>query len=243
LIELISLGALIGILSGFFGIGGGTILIPLLLVLGYETKVAIGMSIIQMLFSSIYGSYLNYKKGNLEFTIIMTIGSGGFIGAFFSGFLSSVLSDLVLESIFLFFVLFALIRMFYAAERENQKENINKITLFIIGFLIGLFSMTIGVGGSIMLVPILVGFFHIKLKKAIAAGLFFVVFSSLSGFISHYIHSDMDLKNGVIIGVASLVGVFVGVHLKDTVNVKLQKNLLVGFYLAIVIYLSQRIFF
>lgn len=46
--ELIALGVVVGLLSGFFGIGGGTVLVPMLLALGYDTKVAIGMSVVQM---------------------------------------------------------------------------------------------------------------------------------------------------------------------------------------------------
>lgn len=102
--------------------------------------------------------------------------------------------------------------------------------------------MVIGVGGSILLVPILVGFLHVPLKKAISAGLFFVVFSSISGLISHYLHGVLDLQSGFIIGLASLLGVYLGIFLKDIVGVRLQKNLLVAFYLLIVIYLAKRVF-
>jgi uncharacterized membrane protein YfcA len=62
LFELVTLGIVVGTLSGFFGIGGGTVLVPMLLALGYDTKVAIGIAVVQMVFSSIYGSYLNKKK-------------------------------------------------------------------------------------------------------------------------------------------------------------------------------------
>ena len=102
--------------------------------------------------------------------------------------------------------------------------------------------MTIGVGGSIILVPILVGFLHVPLKKAISAGLFFVVFSSVSGLISHTLSSNVDFRSGIIIGSASLIGVYVGIMLKDAVDERLQRNLLVTFYLSVVLYLIQRIF-
>ncbi len=54
-ILLILVGASVGTLSGFFGIGGGMILIPLLLLIGVDIKSAIGISIVQMVFSSFYG--------------------------------------------------------------------------------------------------------------------------------------------------------------------------------------------
>ena len=102
--------------------------------------------------------------------------------------------------------------------------------------------MIIGVGGSIILVPILVGFMHIDLKKATSAGLFFVAFSSVSGLISHTISGDVNFESGIVIGLASLIGVYFGINLKDKVDNALQKKLLVGFYLLIVTYLIYRVF-
>ncbi|MEA1892009.1 MAG: sulfite exporter TauE/SafE family protein [Campylobacterota bacterium] len=243
MIELILLGMSVGVLSGFFGIGGGTILIPMLLWLGYETKDAIGISVVQMVFSSIYGSYLNNKKGTLDMPMVVVIGIGGSVGAFFSGYITSSFSDLTLEMIFLSFAVFALLRLFFKPKEHKDQKDVSKVTLLMIGIPLGALSMTIGVGGSIILVPILVGFLHVDLKKAISAGLFFVVFSSVAGFISHMYAGDVDYESGIIIGLASLVGVYIGIYLKDKVDVLTQKKLLVGFYLLIVLYLVQRIFF
>jgi len=241
--ELIFLGSFVGLLSGFFGIGGGTILVPLLLLAGYETKVAIGISVVQMVFSSVYGSYLNNKKGTLDVMMVLTIGIGGFLGALFSGKITSSVDDFVLEVVFLSFVIFALLRLFFKTKEYQEEKQASKIMLFVIGFMIGIASMTIGVGGSIMLVPILVGFLHVPLKKATSSGLFFVVFSSVSGLISHSMNGHVDYKSGIIIGLASLVGVYLGIHLKHhKVNVAVQKKLLFGFYLMIVFYLIYRIF-
>ncbi len=240
--ELILLGTGVGVLSGFFGIGGGTILVPLLLMLGYETKVAIGISVLQMVFSSIYGSYLNNKKGTLDVLMVLVIGVGGFIGALLSGLIASSIPDAVLEMIFLSFATFALLRLFFKTKEHRDQREVSKLTLLMIGVPLGAISMTIGVGGSIILVPILVGFLHVPLKKAISAGLFFVVFSSVAGFISHANLGHVDYESGAIIGLASLIGVYVGIHLKDRVDTILQRRLLVGFYLLVVIYLVQRIF-
>ncbi len=240
--ELIILGIVVGILSGFFGIGGGTILVPSLLFFGYSTKVAIGISVVQMVFSSIFGSYINQKKGTLNISLVLFIGLGGFVGALLSGYITSLLSSKALEMIFLSFAFFALARLFFhIPQPPNQKENINKVLLFIIGIPIGVLSMSIGVGGSILVVPLLVGFFHVPLKEATSAGLFFVIFSSNSGFISHFLHGTIDIFSGVIIGIASLLGVYIGIHLKGVVKTELQKKLLMLFYVVIISYLSLRI--
>ncbi|MFT7004892.1 MAG: putative membrane protein YfcA [Sulfurimonas sp.] len=243
MIELILLGSGVGVVSGFFGIGGGTILVPFLLILGYDTKVAIGISVVQMVFSSVFGSYINNKKGTLDISMITTIGIGGFIGALFSGNIASYFENSTLEMIFLAFATFALLRLFIKPKEQKSQKEVSRLLLFVIGFFLGTVSMTIGVGGSFVLVPILVGFFHVPIKKAISAGLFFVVFSSISGFISHARLGHIDFESGAVIGLASLVGVYIGIHLKDKVDSVLQRRLLVVFYFLIVSYLVQRIFF
>jgi len=239
--ELILLGIGVGLLSGFFGIGGGTILIPLLLLLGFETKDAIGISVIQMVFSSIYGSYLNNKKGTLDIDMVSIIGFGGFIGALFSGWITAYFDDKILEVLFLCFAIFAFVRMFFKTQEYMQIKKVSSILLFCIGLFLGIASMTIGVGGSILLVPILVSFLHIPLKKATSSGLFFVVFSSISGFISHSLNGHLDFIVGITIGLASLIGVYIGITLKDKIKADMQKKLLIGFYLLVILYLFQRI--
>jgi uncharacterized membrane protein YfcA len=239
---MIVLGIGVGVLSGFFGIGGGTILVPILLLMGYDIKVAIGISVVQMAFSSVYGSFLNFKKGSLQFDTLLSIGAGGFTGALMSGWVVSFLSSEILEYVFLFFVVIALARTAYKPAHYKEERSSHPLVLFFIGTLIGVFAISIGVGGSILLVPILVGFLHFELKKAISAGLFFVVFSSLSGLISLSIAGQVAYLDGVLIGAASLVGVFGGVHLNHTTSTLLQKRFLLAFYILVLTYLLTRTF-
>ncbi|MEN8146243.1 MAG: sulfite exporter TauE/SafE family protein [Campylobacterota bacterium] len=241
IIELLFLGAAVGTLSGFFGIGGGTILVPALLMMGYDMKVAIGISIIQMVFSSIYGSYLNLKKGTLDIKMVGTIGAGGFVGALLSPYIIQTLSATTLEWIFLSFVLFALTRMFIKTKEHANGRSVHPVILFVIGVVLGAFAISIGVGGSILLVPILVGFLHVPLKNAVSAGLFFVVFSSLSGVIGLSYTGSIDYESGIIIGFASLVGVAGGVWLKHRAKDAHHKLALILFYVGVALYLLYRL--
>lgn len=241
LIELSLLGGSVGLLSGFFGIGGGTILVPALMLLGYATKDAIGVSVVQMAFSSIYGSYLNRKNRTLDVEMGFILGSGGFLGGIISGFIVDKFDDIVLETMFLSFAIFALVRLFFKIPENKEQRSVNNWIVFIFGFILGVLGMLIGVGGSILLVPILVGFLHVDLKRAISSGLFFVVFSSLSGLISHTLGRGIDMHSGIIIGVASLFGVHYGIRLKESASSAIQRRLLVFFYFLVVLYLTKRV--
>ena len=241
IIELLFLGAAVGVLSGFFGIGGGTILVPALLFMGYDIKTAIGISVVQMVFSSIYGSYLNLRKGTLDVRMVLMIGFGGFAGALLAPYIIMTLSSKTLEAIFLGFVLFALARMFFKTTEHKDERSAHPVILFLIGAMLGAFSISIGVGGSILLVPLLVGFFHVPLKKAIAAGLFFVVFSSISGLIGLSAVGQIDYYSGTVIGLASLAGVAGGIWLKHQVAEKQHKISLMVFYIGVSAYLFYRL--
>jgi len=239
------IGVVIGTLSGFFGIGGGTVLVPLLLLMGLEMKVAVGISVMQMVFSSIFGSYINYRKGSLLLGEGIFVGFGGFVGGYISTFVTQNISDTLLQYTFISFVLFAIYRLAVSSEPQDDTQNrtLPKALLFIIGVAIGIIAITIGVGGAIILIPLLSGFLHYPIKKAVSAGLFFVVFSSVAGLVSRLLHSEVDIYRGLTIGIASLIGVYIGVLLKDRVHSKHHKIFIVGMYLFILAIMGYKIFF
>ncbi len=245
ILELIVIGIFIGTMSGFFGIGGGMILVPILLVLGFDIKDAIGISIVQMVFSSIYGSYLNHKKGQLVIGEGIFVGLGGFLGGYIGGYVTSYISNEVLQFTFFGLLLFALFRLFFSKNHEDDTntKSLHKGVLFIIGVGIGIFSITLGIGGSIILTPLLVGLLHYPLKKAVSAGLFFVVFSSISGMISRLSIGSIDFSNALIVASASLIGVTLGIWLKDHVTSKNHKTALLLLYLFALGMLVKKILF
>ena len=232
-IELVLVGISIGIMSGFFGIGGGMILVPILLSLGFAIKDAIGISIIQMVFSSVFGSYLNHKKGSLIIGEGIFVGLGGFLGGFIGGYVTAYIADIVLQIVFFALLIYALLRLFFSKDHSDDVETktLSKALLFGIGVGIGIFSITLGIGGSIILTPLLVGLLHYPLKKAVSAGLFFVVFSSMAGMLSRLSSGTIDFNNGLVVAIASLLGVSIGIWLKDHVTSKNHKTLLLVLYI------------
>ena len=227
-IELLLVGVLVGVISGFFGVGGGTILVPVLLYFGFDIKEAIGISIVQMVFSSLFGSYLNYKKGTLKISSTIFFGLGGFVGGLASGYIVHTLSSSTLTWVLLGVVLFAIYRFFNAPALSHKEPIQNRALFFAIGIMIGMFATSLGIGGAILLTPIMVGFLHYDIKSAVSTSLFFIVFSSIAGLISLGSYGYIDYQHGIMIGVASLIGVYIGIMIAHKTEAKKHKNMILG---------------
>ena len=229
-------GIITGFVSGFFGVGGGMILVPLLLLYGYDMKSSVAISIMQMVFSSIYGTLLNYKKNKSILKDGIILGVGGFIGGSLSGILVPNIDGQYLKYLFFLIVLLAIVRVYLSPTEQNKNvEKQNTLSLVFIGFIIGMIAMSIGVGGSVMLTPILVGYMFYNLKDASSLGLFFVIFSSLAGFISLSISGNMLYYEGFIIGISALVGVYIGIKVKNIIKLQSYKVLILALYILIAI--------
>ena len=243
LIELVSFGIIAGFIGGFLGVGGGMVLIPLLLFVGFDMKSAVAISIMQMVFTSLFGTYLNFKKNKEFLGNGLLLGIGGFSGGLLSGFVVSAISGFNLQLLFLFIVGFAIYRVALTKviDKSNNKTH-NKYMLLIIGFFIGLIAMSIGVGGSVMLTPILVSFLLYSLKDASSMGLFFVVFSSIAGFISLSYNGHILYYEGTVVGLSSLVGVFFGIKAKNIINLKSYKTIILFMYILIFLSVLYKLF-
>ncbi len=244
MIELAIFGTITGFISGFFGVGGGMILVPMLLYAGYVMKEAVSISIMQMVFSSIYGSFLNSKKAKNVLKDGLVIGIGGFVGGLQNGFIISHVSNETLQYLFLAILVYSIVKIFKSpAENKEGPKQVNKLALFVIGFCIGIVAMSIGIGGSILLTPVLVGFLRYDLKTATALGLFFVIFSSVAGFISLSLIDQMLYKEGAIVGICSLVGVYFGILAKGKIQSNSYKKFILLLNILILIAMVNKLFF
>lgn len=225
------IGILSGFASGFFGIGGGSVLVPTLMLFGFGIKEAIAISIIQMVFSSLMGSYVNFRQKTLILKDGLYLGIGGFLGAMSSGFIVKHTHGIALTLVFACVLLLSIYSFFKAPLYTQQKE-INHSSIFLlVGLVIGSVAISLGIGGAIFLTPILVGFLHVDIKKAVSMGLFFVVFSSISGLISMSYNGLVDFKDGILVGLFALIGAYAGAKTAYKIDKKLQKKLLLILYI------------
>ena len=233
-IFLIIFGTIAGAVGGFFGVGGGMTLIPMLVLVGIDIKTAISISILQMVFTSIFGSFFNYKKNNTVLKDGFILGLGGFSGGVFSFVSLTYISDSVLKYLFLTVVSFAIYRISKTTyDKPTIKKTHNMFLLYVVGFFVGLFAMSIGVGGSVLLIPILTSYMYYNFKDASSLGLFFVIFSSTAGFLSLSFAGLMNYEYGLIVAISSVLGVYIGINLKNKTNTKNYKSLILALYIVV----------
>ncbi|MEK6682642.1 MAG: sulfite exporter TauE/SafE family protein, partial [Nitrospirota bacterium] len=79
----IGLGLAVGILSGLFGVGGGFLMTPLLIMLGIPSTVAAATDSNQIVAASTSGTYAHWKVGNVDFKMGFHLLIGGFAGGLF----------------------------------------------------------------------------------------------------------------------------------------------------------------
>jgi uncharacterized membrane protein YfcA len=233
IIELTILGVVVGTMSGFFGIGGGTVSVPVLLYLGFGIKEAIGISIMQMVVGSFMAAWIHKKNQTYTIAEVKYFGFGGLAGAAIGAVLVKILDAVFLEWLFLSIVAFTLGRLAFSNPTPMRDEVVNRPLYTAIGGGIGIFSGMLGVGGSILMTPILVSFMGFPLKKASAVGLFFVMFTSLSAFVTMVSLGLINLQAGAIMAVSSLVGIGLGIWLLHKTKVTHYKQILVVFYILI----------
>lgn len=78
--------------------------------------------------------------------------------------------------------------------------------------------------------PILVTFLGFELKKASAVGLFFVIFTSVSAFVTFGILGMINWYAGIIVALSSVAGINLGIYLVHKIKLSHYKQVLIAFY-------------
>lgn len=121
----VSLGLLVGTLSGLLGVGGGFIMVPGMVVLLGETQhVAQGTSLMVIIPTAIVGTITSARVRSMPWRLIASVGAGGTLGAGLGVYIALHVSDGTLRRIFGILLLFVAARMLFRPRRQPMGEEI-----------------------------------------------------------------------------------------------------------------------
>ncbi|SFG34429.1 hypothetical protein SAMN05660649_01349 [Desulfotomaculum arcticum] len=101
IVVLLSTGIFTGFLSGMMGVGGGTIMVPsMVLLIGFTQYTAQGCSLLAMIPVGIVGAYTHWRLGNVSTSILPGLVPGVLLGTYLGGSLAHILTEDALRAIF-----------------------------------------------------------------------------------------------------------------------------------------------
>ncbi len=237
------LSAAIGLSLGLIGGGGSILTVPILVYfLAVEPREAVTMSLAVVGATSLFGAFLHYRQGNLNFSGAMLFGISGIVGAFAGSPLTNLVSSPVLLLIFaalMFVVAFSMIWRKNSPEEETTRET----TIWkavAVGFAVGVLTGFLGVGGGFLIVPALVFFGGLPMKQAIGTSLLVIAMNCAAGLLGHLSYGLFDLKIAALVTVLAVGGAIFGTFLSQrTSNSGLRKSF-AFLVLAVAVFLSYK---
>ena len=158
IIVLAMVGVAVGILSGLFGIGGGTVIVPALVWLGLTQRHAAATSMLAIVPTSISGVVSYAVNGNVDWIAALLVFLGMFVGGQIGSWLLSRLPELVLRWAFVVFLVFVIAnQLMFVPERDSQIHLtvLSGAGLVVFGVVAGVLSGLLGIGGGAICVPAL----------------------------------------------------------------------------------------
>jgi hypothetical protein len=205
-------GLVSGLLAGLLGIGGGTVLVPIIITVGYTPVQAVATSSLAIVLTAVSGSIQNYRMGYLDLQRVWSLGFPAIITAQLGAYLATGLPDQMLLIAFGFLLI---INIFLASWRKTlvqrddtlpektQHRTLARVTTGgIAGFLAGLF----GIGGGVIMVPLQMVLLGEPIKVAIQTSLGVIVITAISATLGHAWQGNVLFWQGLVLGLGGLVG-------------------------------------
>ena len=211
---LIGFGA--GGLSGAFGVGGGIVLIPLLvLLLHVAQKRAQATSLVMVTLAGAAGSITYAIAGEVAWIPAAFILIGGMAGSLIGSSLVKRTSDHRLQIGFGILLIAVAVRLLLPVATQSNAEFVNVSAMAAVGFVLsglamGVLSALFGVGGGIILIPIIVTVFGFPQQLAAGTSLTVMAPIALLGAWRQSRTGATDWRMGLRFGVASIPGSVIG---------------------------------
>lgn len=221
IIVLIVVGMLVGVLSGTFGIGGGTVIVPALVWLGLSQRNAAATSTLAIVPTSISGVVSYATGGHVDWLAAVLLFCGMFVGGQIGSWLLSRLPELVLRWIFVAFLVFVVInQVSFVPSRDHQivMSVTTGICLALLGVIIGTLAGLLGIGGGALAVPSLSMLFGASDLIARGTSLLAMFPNSITTSAANLKRKLAHVKTALIIGVTAAVTAPLGTWIAGEVS-------------------------
>ena len=221
MLVLALIGVAGGLLSGMFGVGGGIILVPLLMAFaGLDQRRAAATSLLAILPTAISGSVTYALHGEIDYVAAGIVAVGAIGGAFIGTALLRRIPIVWLRWMFIALLVVVAARMLFLEPERGEPLPLSVPLVFAylaLGLVMGIASGLFGIGGGVIAVPALVALFGISDLIAKGTSLLVMIPTSVVGTISNSRSGLVQVRTGLIVGVAaaasSVLGSFIALAL------------------------------
>ncbi len=230
------LGLLMGITLGLIGAGGSALTVPIMVFLfQLDATLATTYSLFIVGLTSLFGSFKQIKENRVAWNFVLLFGIPSIVSIFVSrrvllpaipshlfdlGALS-VTKDNLLLGIFSIVLIGASFSMIKKQEFSEQtvEDQVNNIKLIMGGLIVGLVTGMLGAGGGFLIIPALVLWGKLPMKKAAATSLMIITINSILGFaFDENGIRRIDWGHMFVFSIMAISGIFIGIKLSERIS-------------------------
>jgi uncharacterized protein len=232
-----ALALLIGVSLGLIGGGGSTLAVPILVYLiGVTPVVATGYSLFIIGSTSLVGGIRYARKGLVDYKTAILFGIPSILSVYFTRkIILPVIPDILFEigdfsfsKGMMLMVLFALLMIIAAygmikpsAPKETGPTSSNSTLVMVVlgeGLLVGFLTGLVGAGGGFLIIPALVLFSGLSMKRAVGTSLLIISAKSLIGFTGDMSNYTIDWQFLILFSGLAIIGIFIGSFLSTKID-------------------------
>lgn len=221
-VTCVAVGLLAGLLSGLFGVGGGTVIVPLLvLILAFNQRLAAGTSLAAIVPTASVGVISYAMEDAVAWIPALILAAGAVVGAQIGTWLLPRLSQTALRWAFVGFVAGVIVSLFFVIPSRDAELPLTWLSgsgLVVLGLVTGIIAGLIGVGGGVIVVPALMLLFGTSDLIAKGTSLLMMIPTALSGTIGNIRRGNVDLPAAACIGLAACTTTALGAWLAARVD-------------------------
>jgi uncharacterized membrane protein YfcA len=216
------------IIGALIGVGGGFLMIPILIFMGFSKDYAPVISIFVIIFTALSASIKYARKKSINYRLGLLYAPFTIIGALLGAYLLHLVNNLIFKIAFSGLVLYAgiylILKKQETPDQSSEKPRAQRRSYYWIvlwGFLTGLSASFLGIGGGLVAVPVLSIFFLEEMHVAIATSLFIMIFTASASSLQHYILGYLDMTILVVAAIVAL-GAILGAQIGSSLQTHLK---------------------